>query len=98
MAEDNNIGRVVFAFIFLIIVFFIVGFIVWRFIIVHPMGVQGSLCRIDDDCSAGHYCGGGNVCASGVSGGTNGAVCTANSDCQVGFQCKSDGHTMRCLR
>ena len=98
MEENNRIGYIVFGFIFFIIILAIIGFIIWRFVLVHPANVQGQACVINSDCSAGHYCGGGNVCVSGVSGGTEGAVCMADYNCEVGLKCRSDGMTLRCTK
>lgn len=98
MDEDRTIGQALFALIIFIIILAVVGFIIWRFVIEHEARIAGQFCNIDDDCAAGHYCGGGNQCVQGVSGGTEGAICTRNADCEVGLRCKGDETVLRCTR
>ncbi len=98
MDDTNQIGRIAFGFIFLIVIIAIAAFIIWRFVLVHPANIHGNSCLADTDCAAGHYCSGGNVCIAGVSGGTVGAVCMTDCDCAAGLKCQSDGSTMRCTR
>ncbi len=96
--SNQNTGAALFGFIFFIIIIVIVSFFIWRFLVEHKGRLPGEFCNIDDECAAGQYCGGGNQCTPGVSGGTIGAICLANSDCQVGLLCKGTSSLMSCQR
>ena len=80
-----------------IIILAIVIFIIWRFVVSHRASETGQFCNTDDDCVAGNYCGGGNVCVRGSSGKKQGAICTVSTDCEVGLACAQNTDGMnRC--
>ena len=70
-----------------IIILGVLVFVAWRFYVSHRLSQTGHPCQTNDDCVAGNYCGGDNVCVAGTSGGKIGSVCFTNSSCEVGSIC-----------
>jgi hypothetical protein len=55
----------------------------------------GATCTLNDDCSAGSYCGPARTCVAGGSG-VLGASCTSDAACGHGFRCALAGLSAEC--
>jgi len=81
--------------VIVIIALFLIGWTIWYFFFAKKGAAEGEKCDKSDDCDAGLYCGGDNLCHKGTHGGSEGTKCTTSSECDVGFACIKEACTMR---
>ncbi len=91
-----NTGDAIGLIFIIIIIIIVVGIVLWRHFFDRGSPAGGP-CNSNQDCDAGLYCGGGNICVTGEHGKSEGAICNQNSDCIVGLACFGTP-VKRCVR